>query len=102
VFFVLSWLLHKSNLKLTAIISFMNIERPWAFWRRIQYGAGFTTFCSLVGTLIYFGFFYTPANCFDGFLNNNELGVDCGGSCTLICPFTVIPPKVVWAEVLKL
>lgn len=80
----------------------MNIERPWAFWRRVQYGAGFTAFCSLITIMVYFGFFYTPANCFDGFLNNDELGIDCGGSCTLICPFTVMPPKVVWAESFKI
>ena len=79
----------------------VNIKRPWAFWRRVQYGTGFITFCSLVFTGVYFAFFYTPANCFDGFLNNNELGVDCGGSCTLICSFTVIPPEVVWAESFK-
>ena len=80
----------------------LNIKRPWAFWRRVQYGASFTAFCSLVFLTIYFAFFYTPANCFDGVLNNDEVGVDCGGSCTLICAFTVVPPEVVWAESFKI
>lgn len=72
--------------------------RPWAFWRRVQYGIGFGAFWSLVGVAVYFGFFYTPANCFDNILNGNEAGVDCGGSCTRICAFAVEKPSVVWAE----
>ncbi len=80
----------------------MSKFRPWAFWRRVQYGVGFSTFLSLVGLVIYFGFYYTPANCFDGIFNNKELGVDCGGSCVLICPFTVTSPEIVWAESFKI
>lgn len=80
----------------------MSKFRPWAFWRRVQYGVGFSAFLSLVGLVIYFGFYFTPANCFDGILNNKELGVDCGGGCVLICPFTVTSPEIVWAESFKI
>ena len=80
----------------------IDIKRPWAFWRRVQYGTGFVTFFSMIFTGVYFAFFYTPANCFDGILNNTELGVDCGGGCTLICSFTVRPPEIVWAESFKI
>ncbi len=80
----------------------MSTFRPWAFWRRIQYGTGFTAFCSFLVMIIYFGFYYTPANCFDGILNANEKGIDCEGSCVRICAFSVIPPTTIWAESFKI
>ena len=54
----------------------MSKFRPWAFWRRVQYGVGFSVFWSMIGVIIYFSYFYTPASCFDGMLNNGELGVE--------------------------
>ncbi|MCB9810575.1 MAG: VWA domain-containing protein [Candidatus Nomurabacteria bacterium] len=80
----------------------MSIFRPWAFWRRLQYIVGFGVFWSAIIAVFYFGYFYTPASCFDGILNGNEAGVDCGGGCTLICEFAVEPPQVVWAESFKI
>lgn len=80
----------------------MSTFRPWAFWRRLQYLFGFGVFWSLVGSLIYFGNYYTPANCFDGVMNNGEIGVDCGGKCVRICAFSVTPPQIVWAESFKI
>ncbi len=70
----------------------------WAFWRRVQYGAGYVTFLSLVSVSVYFLFYYTPATCFDLSQNGDEIGVDCGGGCIRICAFTVTPPKVAWAK----
>lgn len=32
-------------------------------------------------------YFKTPPSCFDGQQNGTELGIDCGGSCALLCPF---------------
>ncbi len=77
---------------------YMSKPRRWAFWRRLQYGIGFGTFWSLLATMIYFGFFYVPASCFDKVMNNGEIGVDCGGGCVRICAFTLIPPEIKWAE----
>lgn len=72
--------------------------RPWAIWRRIQYGLSFASIWLLVGALVYFVNFYQPANCFDGIMNGEERGVDCGGGCVRICPAEVLPPQVVWAK----
>jgi len=80
----------------------MSTFRPWAFWRRVKYGTGFATLWTLVGTFVYFGFFYVPVNCFDNVLNGDEGGIDCDGSCVRICPFSVVPPQVVWAESFKI
>jgi Mg-chelatase subunit ChlD len=76
----------------------MRIIRPWAFWRRVQYGIGFLLFCTMVGGAIYYGFFYTPGNCFDGLAGKRERGMDCGGECVRICAADVIPPKIEWAD----
>ncbi len=72
--------------------------RWWAFWRRLQYGAGYFAILALIITGVYYGNFYSPANCFDGQKNGRELDVDCGGACTRICAFTVEPPQVLWAK----
>jgi len=38
----------------------------------------------LLGILLVFNL-YTPATCFDGKQNQDELGIDCGGACSLLC-----------------
>lgn len=79
----------------------MFIERPWAFWRQLQYGFGFCTVVALIFWWIYFANFYNPANCFDGVMNGQETGIDCGGQCVRICAFEVTPPRVLWAQSFK-
>jgi len=37
--------------------------------------------------------------CFDGRNNGEETGVDCGGSCSLLCVFEVEEPVVLWSRV---
>lgn len=76
----------------------MSSFRPWAFWRRLQYGAGFLALWSVVGVMVYFTYFTVQPTCFDGIQNGIEAGVDCDGSCVRICASSVIPPQVVWAE----
>jgi len=76
----------------------MAIERKWAFWRRVQYGTGFSVVCLSFLLLIYFSAFHTPASCFDGRTNGGEAGVDCGGACARICAFAVTPPVISWAQ----
>jgi hypothetical protein len=47
-------------------------------------------------SIIAFNTYYTPPNCFDGFMNGEEEGLDCGGKCALICDADIIDPIVVW------
>ena len=79
----------------------MSKFRPWAFWRRLQYGGGFLLFWFIIGGVIYFNN-QTPPTCTDGLQNGTETGIDCGGSCLRICTADVVPPKVVWAESFKI
>lgn len=56
--------------------------------------------------LIVFGIYiqvslYTPPSCFDGKLNQDELGIDCGGVCAKICSSQIQPTKTVWARSYK-
>ena len=77
----------------------MQSFRPWAFWRRVQYGAGYLTFVGLISTGVYFLYFYAAPSCFDNEQNGEELAVDCGGNmCTRICAISVQSPSVVWAK----
>ena len=46
-------------------------------------------------------FFTTAATCSDGLKNGRELGVDCGGSCTLLCQGQARSPVVLWARAFK-
>ncbi len=41
---------------------------------------------------------YTPASCFDGKLNQDEYGVDCGGVCAKMCTSQVSPLITVWTR----
>ena len=72
--------------------------RKWAFWRRVQYGSAFLALCALIIVPVYLVYFVVEPTCTDGFMNGDERGVDCGGSCFLICAFDIAPPTIVWAE----
>ena len=70
----------------------------WAQKRRLIYILGFTTiFLSIVIPLIFY-FFYQEPTCSDNKQNQNELGVDCGGPCELLCSFQYIPLNVLWSR----
>lgn len=74
------------------------MTRPWAFWRRVQYGGGLLAILVLVGVFIYVRYGYVAPTCFDRIMNGTEQGVDCDGSCARICAFNVTMPTVVWVE----
>lgn len=76
----------------------MRTTALWAFWRRSQYLAGFAALFLAVGAWIYFANFYKEPTCFDGSLNGDETGVDCGGSCIRICADSVGEPTVKWSR----
>ncbi len=46
----------------------------------------------------YFAFIYHPPTCFDGRKNGDEMGVDCGGACSLLCVNQTRQPSVAWAR----
>lgn len=44
---------------------------------------------------------YEAPTCFDGKENGSEVGVDCGGTCQLLCRSQVREVKVLWARTFK-
>lgn len=76
----------------------MAIKRPWAFWRRVQYGTGFLVFTSAIAVSLFFAFYDDSVSCFDNLQNGFERGIDCGGDCVRICAIDVLPPKLLWAK----
>jgi hypothetical protein len=78
------------------------MDSPWAHKRRSRLRFGML----LVLSIFLGGYFlynlWTPPSCFDGKLNQGELGVDCGGPCDLFCPFQVSQLHTVWARGFKI
>lgn len=53
-------------------------------------------FLTAISFLIFWKFWYSAPTCFDGVKNNDESGIDCGGSCSLVCRAEVIQPIIRW------
>lgn len=75
----------------------------WSSSRQLLYGSIFLFIVLiLIGVPSYFIFFNKPQTCFDGKMNQNELGIDCGGTCIKACIGEVIPePIVLWSRAFK-
>ena len=41
---------------------------------------------------------YRPPSCFDRKMNQEEVGVDCGGPCARMCNSQILPMKTLWAR----
>ena len=67
--------------------------------RQLFYALGALAIIVVAAVFAYVTYFYKPATCFDGVQNQNETGIDCGGSCALLCEAPTI--SVVWARPVK-
>lgn len=56
----------------------------------------------LIGTGVYFKWFYQKPTCSDGKQNQNETGVDCGGLCIPCERLTIRDPEIEWVKFLAL
>lgn len=45
--------------------------------------------------------FYKPPTCFDGKQNGDEKGIDCGGSCAILCRSQYLDPNIIWTRVIE-
>src|SRR3989344_5308386 len=55
------------------------------FLKQLIYGSIYVLILFGLGLWIYFSSFHSTPTCFDGVKNQNEEGIDCGGSCSEIC-----------------
>ncbi|MEK7669422.1 MAG: vWA domain-containing protein [Patescibacteria group bacterium] len=74
----------------------MNEMSPWASRRKTIYLVVIVLVLSSVSFAIFWKYWYRTPTCFDNVKNGDEGGVDCGGSCSLICSSGVIKPIVRW------
>jgi hypothetical protein len=70
----------------------------WGKRRKFLY----TTVVAVIGFFAlvwgYSAFFTAAPTCFDGSQNGSERGVDCGGTCSLVCKQDARAPVVLWAR----
>jgi hypothetical protein len=53
-------------------------------------------------SFIAFLIFYNPPSCFDLKQNGDEQGIDCGGSCQLVCTNQAFDPVVLWERYFRI
>ncbi|MDB5204739.1 MAG: hypothetical protein JWP09_767 [Candidatus Taylorbacteria bacterium] len=54
-----------------------------------------------LGIFVYTKFLNKAPSCFDNVQNQDEMGVDCGGICALVCPLESRPPITVYSRLFK-
>lgn len=68
----------------------------WASRRKTIYSGLVVLVLSTISFAIFWKFWYVTPSCFDNLRNGDEAGIDCGGSCALICRSDVVRPIVKW------
>jgi hypothetical protein len=73
------------------------MDSVWAYKQRLKLTLYLWTLGSILLAL-YFGIkLYKPPTCYDGKENQHEVGVDCGGECSLMCETQTQALSTVWA-----
>jgi hypothetical protein len=70
----------------------------WGKRRKVLYTAVAGSIAVVVLWWGYETFLSKAPTCFDGVLNQNERGVDCGGTCALLCRHETRSPVVLWSR----
>lgn len=70
----------------------------WAQRRKATYALSGLLIVLAILAFIAFRFFNKKPTCFDGIKNGAETGVDCGGTCQLLCPAEYTRPSVQWVR----
>jgi len=70
----------------------------WSTKRRVFFSLGALAIIATVGGIVYMSQYYRPPSCTDKTQNQGEEGVDCGGSCSVVCQDQIIQPAVSWVR----
>lgn len=73
----------------------------WASKRKLLYIGGLIIILLIAVVWPTVNHFYKAPTCFDSKQNQTEVGVDCGGPCSLLCPAQYVPLNVSWARFSK-
>lgn len=74
---------------------------PWATRRRVYVFLIIAVILALPLTGILLAVFHHVPTCTDGIRNQDESGIDCGGSCAYLCTVAQTPPTVLYTKTLK-
>ncbi len=74
----------------------------WSANRQILYAGVVLSFLLVVAGGIIYKFAYHSPTCFDTKKNGDETGVDCGGSCQLLCKSDALSPVVLWSKIFNI
>ncbi len=85
-------------MKTLSSVTIISISMSWASKKQATYLFGTLLFLLLVIGIPTFFAVYDPPNCEDGIQNGTESGIDCGGSCKLVCSFQAAAPLVYWEQ----
>ncbi len=70
----------------------------WAKRRKFLYTTVISVIAFVILVFVYVQFFTSTPTCFDGKFNGDEHGIDCGGSCALLCRDETRSPVVLWSR----
>jgi len=73
----------------------------WSKRRKSLYLSVAGSFAFVALLFIYSALFSSTPTCFDNKQNGTERGVDCGGTCSLICAQDAKAPQVLWSRVFQ-
>ena len=79
----------------------IHVMSSWSAKRKLTYLIIFCVFVLLIVVVPLYFIAYEKPSCFDGKENGDETGVDCGGSCQLLCSFEAIKPNILWSRSFK-
>lgn len=68
----------------------------WATRRRAIILGALVLVLSAITFAVFWKYWYAAPTCFDKTKNGDEVGIDCGGSCALICSGGAVKPVVRW------
>lgn len=70
----------------------------WASKRQFKYFSGLVLFIALVIFALIYPVIFKKPTCFDNKKNGTETGIDCGGTCSLMCKSDISLPSVLWSR----
>ena len=70
----------------------------WATKRKLQYLSAVFVLFLLVLFIILYPIIFKKPTCIDNIMNGTETGVDCGGSCSLMCKEKTSDPIIFWSR----
>jgi hypothetical protein len=74
----------------------------WSNKRQLMYVGGVLLCVALLVFGVFFKSIFKSSTCTDSKQNGDETGVDCGGSCRIMCNADVLKPVVLWAKVFNI